>query len=85
MTKTEAPTKKTEVKEGTMSKHIRVVYSDKRKVKKYSLVSSVLLIIILCVFAIVYKSIQPRPRFILEDTYVDSVSNSSLMVSVRFF
>ncbi|VVB16497.1 unnamed protein product [Arabis nemorensis] len=83
MTKTEAPTKKTEVKEeGTMSKHKRVVYSDKRKIKKYSLVAAVLLIIILCVFVIVYKSIQPRPLFILEDLYVDSVSNSSLMVKL---
>lgn len=83
MKKTEAPTKKSEAKEeGAVSKHIRVVYSDKRKRGIICSIASIVLLII-CVSAFGYICIQPRvPLFILDDLYVDSVSNSSLMVSV---
>jgi len=95
-TKREEPTKKkTEAKEegAAASKHNRVVYSDKSRCLSkngktiiYFGVPAALILLIICVFAFNYIAIQPRvPRFMLEDLYVDPLSNTSVIVSVFNF
>ncbi|KAG7642249.1 hypothetical protein ISN44_As02g021810 [Arabidopsis suecica] len=92
-TKKEDPTKKkTEVKEegAAASKHNRVVYSDKSRCLSkngktiiYFGVPAALFLLIICVFAFSYIAIQPRvPRFMLEDLYVDPLSNTSVIVKL---
>ncbi|KAL9842177.1 hypothetical protein AtNW77_Chr2g0246691 [Arabidopsis thaliana] len=92
-TKREEPTKKkTEAKEegAAASKHSRVVYSDKSRCLSkngktiiYFGVPAALILLIICVFAFNYIAIQPRvPRFMLEDLYVDPLSNTSVIVKL---